>query len=83
MEVEALRPADDVDAPVSLDFEDWVEAYAGSLMSLAYVVGCQGHGFDDEVHLRTLTHEAIAPFIAGINSFAVLSGSMGSIWSGT
>jgi hypothetical protein len=44
--------------------------------------GCQGHGFDDGVHLRTLTHEAIAPFIAGINSFAVLSGSMGSIWSG-
>jgi hypothetical protein len=83
MEVEALRPADDVDAPVSLDFEDWVEACAGSLMSLAYVVGCQGHGFDDGVHLRTLTREAIAPFIAGINSFAVLSGSMGSIWSGT
>ncbi len=38
MEVEALRPADDVDAPVSLDFEDWVEARAGSLMSFAYVV---------------------------------------------
>jgi RNA polymerase sigma-70 factor (sigma-E family) len=38
MEVEALRPADDVDAPVSLDFEDWVGACAGSLMSFAYVV---------------------------------------------
>ena len=44
--------------------------------------GCQEHGFDDGVHLRTLTHEAIAPFISGINSYAELSGPMGSIWSG-
>ena len=38
MEVEALRPEDNVAAPVALDFEDWVEARGGSLMSFAYVV---------------------------------------------
>lgn len=43
--------------------------------------GCDHHGFDDGHSVRTLTHDAVKPFIAGPNRLATYSGDLDGILS--